>query len=93
MLINNLELEIENYLIDNFNKLKINSNEINKGDVFVALQGKNQHGNNFVEKALGNGAKFIITNKEIVGKNFNNFLQVKDIFLYLIGFIDIGITK
>ena len=41
MLTNNLELNIENYLIDNFDKLKINSKDINNGDVFVALQGKN----------------------------------------------------
>ena len=40
MLTNNLELNIENYLIDNFDKLKINSKEINKGDVFTALQDK-----------------------------------------------------
>ena len=83
MLTDNLELKIEDYLIENFDKLKINSNEIKKGDVFVALQGNNCHGNNFVEHALTNGAKYIVTEKEIAGNNFHNFLQVEDIFLYL----------
>ena len=34
----NLDFEIEKYLISNANKLKINSQEIEKGDVFFALQ-------------------------------------------------------
>ena len=84
MLTNNLELNIENYLIDNFDKLKINSKEIKKGDVFTALQGKNYHGNYFLEKALMNGAKYIITDKEIEGKTLPKILQVKDILIYLL---------
>ena len=48
MLINNLKLNIKNYLITNFGKLIINSKNIKKGDVFIALQGKNTHGNDFV---------------------------------------------
>ena len=84
MLTNNLELNIENYLIDNFDKLKINSKEIKNGDVFVALQGKNYHGNDFIEKALMNGAKYIITDKEIEGKTYPKILRVKDILIYLL---------
>ncbi len=83
MLLNKLELKINDYLINNFDKLKINSKEIEKGDVFAALKGNNHHGNNFIEEAVSNGAKYIISDKEIIGKNFHNFLQVKDIFLYL----------
>ena len=84
MLTNNLELSIENYLIDNFDKLKINSKEIKKGDVFTALQGKNYHGNAFVKKALINGAKYIITDKEIEVKTLSNILQVNDILIHLL---------
>ena len=84
MLTNNLELSIENYLIDNFDKLKINSKEIKKGDVFIALQGKNYHGNAFVKKALINGAKYIITDKEIRNKTLPNILLVDNIFIYLL---------
>ena len=59
-----LKTIIEDYLINNKNKLKINSNDILSGDVFVALQGKNNHGNIFVGKALDNGARFIITDRK-----------------------------
>ena len=37
MKINNLDKIIENYLIRNENKLKINSNDILNGDVFIAF--------------------------------------------------------
>ena len=84
MLTNNLKLNIEHYLIDNFDKLKINSKEIKKGDVFIALQGKNTHGNDFVEQALINGSKYIITDKEIISEKFHNILVVDDIYNYLL---------
>ena len=36
MLTDNLELKIENYLIASFDKIKINSQDIQKDDVFIA---------------------------------------------------------
>ena len=84
MLTNNLELIIQNYLINNFDKLKINTKEIKKGDVFTALQGENYHGNDFLEQALINGAKYIITDKAIKNNTLSNILQVDNIFIYLL---------
>ena len=55
--------KLTEYLINNFDKIKINSNDINKGDVFLALAGKNSHGNNFIQYAIKNGARYIITDK------------------------------
>ena len=55
---------IENYIINNENKLKINSNEIVNGDIFLALQGNNYHGNQFIESSINNGAKFCLTDKK-----------------------------
>ena len=63
MKINNLDKIIEDYLIRNENKLKINSNDILSGDVFIALQGRNIHGNKYINDALDNGAKYVITDK------------------------------
>ena len=37
--------KLTEYLINNFDTIKIHSNNINKGDVFLALAGKNNHGN------------------------------------------------
>ena len=55
---------IENYIINNENKIKINSNEITNGDIFLALQGNSCHGNKFVKTSIGNGAKFCLTDKK-----------------------------
>ena len=63
----NIQSKIEDYLINNCGVLKIDSNEIKQGDVFVALQGNNFHGNMFIKQALTNGAKYIM--KGIFGAN------------------------
>ena len=55
---------IENYIINNKNKLKINSNEITNGDIFLALQGNNYHGNKYIEASINNGAKFCLSDKK-----------------------------
>ena len=48
---------IENYILNNFDKVKINSLDILNGDVFIALPGNNLHGANFIQSALDKGAK------------------------------------
>ena len=84
MEINNLDKIIEDYLIRNENKLKINSNDILNGDVFIALQGRNIHGNKYINEALDNGAKYIISEKNVGSfTNGNNILLVNDALLFL----------
>ena len=56
--------KLTEYLINNFDKVKIHSKYIDKGDVFIALAGKNNHGNDFIEAAIKNGAKYIITDQK-----------------------------
>ena len=85
MKINNLDKIIEDYLIRNENKLKINSNDILSGDVFIALQGRNIHGNKYINNALDNGAKYVITDKNVVSFiNENNILLVNDALLFML---------
>ena len=50
---------------ENYNKIKINSKEIKKNDIFVALKGKKFDGHDFIKDAIKNKAKLIITSKEI----------------------------
>lgn len=47
------------------NDIKTDSRKINKGDLFIALKGKNYNGNDFVNAALDNGAIACITDEEI----------------------------
>ena len=75
---------IENYIINNENKLKINSNEIVNGDIFLALQGNNYHGNKFIEASINNGAKFCLTDKKNqIPSNSEKIFFVENIFLFL----------
>lgn len=44
--------------------LRINSAELQKGDVFLALPGTKTHGNQFIEKALDAGAVLVLTDTQ-----------------------------
>jgi UDP-N-acetylmuramoyl-L-alanyl-D-glutamate--2,6-diaminopimelate ligase len=44
--------------------LRINSAEVQKGDVFLALPGTKTHGNQFIEKALAAGAVAVLTDTQ-----------------------------
>ena len=74
---------IENYLVNNKNKLKINSNDILNGDVFIALQGTETHGNDYVTQAIKKGARYIITDKKInLLRKEKMILLVKDTLFF-----------
>lgn len=44
-------------------KIKTNSKEIKKGDIFVAVPGINSDGHNYIDDAIENGASYIICEK------------------------------
>ena len=69
-LVNNINLE------EKYNKIKINSKEVQKEDIFIAIIGKNHDGHIFINEAIKNGAKLIITQKEI--KTNIPYIIVKD---------------
>ncbi|MBT3475782.1 UDP-N-acetylmuramoyl-tripeptide--D-alanyl-D-alanine ligase [bacterium] len=53
-----------NIELGNFNNISTDSRKINKGDIFIALDGENFRGHNFISEALGNGAEFCISTKK-----------------------------
>lgn len=59
---NNLSIII-NELKKNNCSLKIDSREIKKGDIFVALKGLKDHGYNYIENAVKQKAKYVISEK------------------------------
>jgi len=56
--------KIKKYIFNNSNKIKINSKDIKKNDIFLALNGKKYHGNKFLFDAFKFGAKYCITDKK-----------------------------
>lgn len=50
------------------NKIKTDTRKINKGDIFIALKGKNYDGNTYVDEACKLGAIACITEQEINDK-------------------------
>ena len=83
MPINKYKTRIKNYLFSQSNKIKINSQDISKGDVFVALQGSNTHGCNFIENALNNGAKYVLTDKKLYDTNNNKIIETSNVLNFL----------
>ena len=76
--------KITNYIFNNSNKIKINSKDIKKNDIFLALKGKKYHGNKFIGDAFKFGAKYCITDQKYTeSKKKENILFVENIFSYL----------
>ena len=76
--------KLTKYLIYNFDKIKIHSDNIIKGDVFLALAGKNNHGNDFIEDAIKNGASYIITDLQTDLSTHNkNIITVQNSLQFL----------
>ena len=79
-----LNEKISKYIIINQNKIKINSKDVKKNDVFIALKGKKYHGNKFIEDAFEAGAKYCITDKEYSKLSIKkNVLYLNNIFSFL----------
>ena len=58
-----LNLNIVKYF--NFSSLEIDSREVKKDSIFIALQGKKFDGHDFIENAIQQGARGIIISKDI----------------------------
>ncbi len=71
---NNLFLNkiANNKLNKSFLGVSINSKSIKKGNLFVAIKGKNHDGHNYVKEAVSNGASYCV-----MSKNFNKISKKK----------------
>ena len=63
-----------------FNNIRFNSKDCKKNDIFFAINGNNTKGSNYIDNAINNGAKVIISNLKFEGFNKNKilFLKYKD---------------
>ena len=58
---------------------KIDSRNINAGDIFIALKGSKEHGENYIEHAINNKAKYVISEK-IIPRFKNKTIHVNNCF-------------
>ena len=69
-----------NYKTFFFSGISFDSSQIKKNYIFFAIKGNKVDGNNFISSAISNGAKIIITEKNVNGlKNGILFIQSKNI--------------
>ena len=64
-------------------KVRINSREINKGDIFFAIKGKKNDGNKFVNEAFRKKASIAIVNKINKYNNIKRQIKVRDSLKFL----------
>lgn len=61
------------------NKIEYNSKKVEKGDVFVAINGYKEDGNDYIKEAIDNGAIAIVSQDAIVDKKENvTYIEVED---------------
>ena len=58
-----LNIIIKNKKVYSFNGLAIDSRDIKKDNLFLAIKGKNNDGNQFISKAIKKGARYIVSSK------------------------------
>ena len=79
-----LNEKIQKYIINSLDKIKINTKEIKKNDIFIALEGSKIHGNEFIDEAFNAGARYIITDKDFSDTIYKDqILLVKNTFIFL----------
>lgn len=55
---------VKSYRNININKICINSKEVKKGDLFIAIKGSNYDGHDYITDAINNGADAILINND-----------------------------
>ncbi len=59
-----------------FKNIRFNSKECKSNDIFFAIKGKKFNGNNYINEAIKNGAKIIVSNLKFNGLNKGNILFI-----------------
>ena len=74
---------LQNKLSYKFNRVSINSKEVKKNHLFIAINGKNNDGHHYVKEAIKNGAKYSVISKKIQKVNLKKLIKVDDTYDFL----------
>ncbi len=67
----------------NFGKVQFNSQNVQKGDIFIALTGGIRDGHEFVEEAINQGANLVIVSKKYINIPASKIIVVENTFTAL----------
>ena len=59
------------YYLHKFNNLSLDSRKCKQGDIFFSIRGSKKNGNKFINSAINNGAKTIVSDLNFQGKKEN----------------------
>lgn len=68
-----------NYKDSKIKKIRINSREVKKDDIFICLKGKYKNGNDYILESIKNKAKAIITDEDVKSNDIV-VIKVKDTY-------------
>ena len=66
----------KNFKLIKFQKIRLNSKECQPNDIFFSLKGNKYNGNDYINDAIKNGAKIIVSNLKFIGFNKNKILFI-----------------
>tara|TARA_B100000029_G_scaffold494711_1_gene558816 strand:- start:998 stop:3820 length:2823 start_codon:yes stop_codon:yes gene_type:complete len=66
----------QKYKYIQFKNIRFNSKDCRSNDIFFAIIGNNLNGNNYINNAISNGAKVIVSNLKFEGFNQNKILFI-----------------
>lgn len=59
-------------------KIEYDSKKVTEGDVFVAIKGYEDNGNNYINEAISNGAVAVVTDEEVEKQENITYVEVED---------------
>ncbi len=89
---NNIKVNLLKECVDNrkisrltkLNRASINSKDIKQNDIFFAIKGKKNDGNNYISESIRNGASIVVTDRaKEVTNNKKNLIKVKNTLDFL----------
>ncbi len=86
---------IKSKIKKNFLGVSINSKSVKKGNLFVAIKGKNNDGHNYINEAVLRGASNCVVSKNYNKNSKKNFFKVSDTYSFLkkLAFLKRNYTK
>ena len=73
--------KLKNFRDIEISDIKVDSREVNEGDIFFAIKGHNLNGNDFIPLAFERGASLVVTDSE--NKYASNVIYFKDLKQYI----------